>query len=148
MDQGDTAKLDIIKDEYNKCYDLMVERDNKILLEVGKYPNALNKVYRLDNELQHTVRDIERLVIETGKLFNSGVFDRCGINLKDCIKTIDKVIANMYKQIELVKTATNKVKDDADALELLEYETRLSQEIVVFKDFKACISKISEQIVS
>ncbi len=148
MNQEEITTLDFIKEEYNKCYDLMVERGNRILLESGNYPSALNKVYRLDTELQHTVREIERSIRETDILFCSGVFDKCSTNLKKCIKTIDKIIANICNQIELVKIATYKVKDESDAEELLKYEIRLTQEVVVFKDFKECITKLSEQIVS
>jgi hypothetical protein len=148
MNQEEIAKFDGMKDNYSKCYELMAKRGADILTLVNTYPTAFVKFYLLNTELRQPVREIERLIIETEKLFYSGVFERCGSNLENCIKTIDKIISNTSQQIELVKSVGMKIDNDKDAEELLEYEIRLSKELVVFKEFKESISKLKEHTVS
>ena len=148
MNQEDISKFNSIKDNYSNCYDTLKKRNSDALSLVNNYPTAFVKFYMLNTEIRQPIREIERLIIETDKLFYSGVFEKCGSNLENCIKTINKIIDNTLRQIELVKSVANKIENDSDAEELLEYEIRLTNELVVFKEFKESISRLKEHTIS
>jgi hypothetical protein len=148
MNQELSASYGSIKVNYSKYYDVMVARKKDILLLVNDFPTAFAKCYIANTDLNQLFREIERLIIETDKLFHNGALEKCCTNLENCIKTIDKIIANTEKQIGLVKSAEIKIESDTEAEELKGYEIRLSKELKIFKEFKQSLSSMKSDLVS